>query len=61
MTWIAVDITLKVGLHGASDQCNLRFCTDYYYSNCEDIHGPAVTDARCLEHAVLYDYIRRPV
>jgi hypothetical protein len=48
MTWIAVELTLKV--HGASDQCRLWFCTDYY-SNCEDLHRPATTYVFYLQHA----------
>lgn len=48
MTWIAVEITLKV--RGASDQCRSRFASDYY-SNFEDLHRPAMTYACYLEHA----------
>jgi hypothetical protein len=38
MTWMAVEITLKV--HGACD-----------YSNCENLHRPATTYACYLENA----------
>ena len=46
MTRIAVEITLKV--HSASDQCCLRFFTDYY-SNCKDLHW-STTSAYYVVH-----------
>ena len=48
MTWIGVEITFEI--HGSSNQCCSRFCTDYY-SNCKGLHSPATTSACYLEHA----------